>query len=265
MRYVVSVLAVLLAAVVSAQTGQAFDVVSIKPHNPALTYTASGAEGSEWTATNFSLVRLVAAAYPEYSDEGRIVGGEPWMRQTTFDVRAKGAEPIAYPAVHKMIERMLTERFRLRTHMESRPFDVYIARLTRPDGVPGEWLVPTAPECVEAREKRVARPSSCERLVRAREAEGGRRALTLLEQPMSSIFGVFRQVGGFDRPIVDRTGLTGLYDMSVRYEAANPLEAPAGGASLTTAAREQLGVRFDPGREMLDVLVIDSASRPEPD
>ena len=125
-------------------------------------------------ADNTPEFRYIRQHRKALSDGLRIVGGEPWMRQTTFDVRAKGAEPIAYPAVHKMIERMLTERFRLHTHMESRPFDVYIARLTRPDGVPGEWLVPTAPECVEAREKGLPRPSSCERLARAREAEGGR-------------------------------------------------------------------------------------------
>jgi uncharacterized protein (TIGR03435 family) len=265
MRYIVGALAVLLASVVAAQNApRAFEVVSVKPHNPAFNYTASGREGSEWTATNFSLLRLIAAAYPDYSDEGRIVRGEPWMREVTFDVRAKAAAPITYPAAYQMIARMLTDRFRLRTHVESRPFDVYIARLTRSDGLPGRWLVPTAPDCVDAREKGTPLPSSCERLVKAREAEGGRRPLTFLALPMPDIFKVFRQVG-FDRPIVDRTGLTGRYDVSVRYDAANPLEALTGVVSLMTAAREQLGVRFDSGREMLDVLVIDSATRPEPD
>ena len=266
MRYIVGALAVLLAPVVAAQNPpSAFEVVSIKAHNPKVEYTSSGIDGTEWTATNFSLVRLVAAAYSEYSDEGRIAGGEPWMRTTTFDIRGKGAQPLAYPSVYTMLRGMLANRFHLRTHVESRPFDVYVARLTRADGSPGPWLVPTAPECVEAREKRLARPSSCERLVKAREAEGGKRAFTLLELPVSGIFSVFRQVGGFDRPIVDRTGLIGLYDVSVRYDAADPLAVPTGGASLMTAALEQLGVRFDPGREMLDVLVIDSARMPEPD
>ena len=267
MRYLAGVLAVLIAPIVVAQNAAvpAFEVVSIKPHNPALNHTSSGLDGLEWTATNFSLLLLVRAAYPDHSDEGRIIAGEQWMRETTFDIRAKGAGLLAYPAVHGMIQRLLADRFRLRTHLESRSFDVYVARLTRSDGSPGPWLVPTAPECLEVRQKGVPPPSSCERLVKAREAEGGRRAFTLLALSLPDIFQVFRQVGGFDRPIVDRTGLTGRYDVSVRYEAANPLEAPAGGVSLATAAREQLGVRFDPGRETLDVLVIDSATRPEPD
>ena len=263
---VLVVLCIVTASLAAQQAAApAFDVVSIKPHNPALTFTSSNAEGSEWTATNFSLLLLVAAAYPEYGDEGRIIVGEAWMRQATFDIRAKDTEPVTYPAVQKKIAQMLTDRFRLRTHVESRLFDVYIARLTNTDGSPGPWLTPTAPDCVEAREKDLPRPASCERLVKARAAEGGGRALTFLALPMSGIFQVFRQVGGLDRPVVDRTGLTGLYDVSVRYEAANPLETPAGGVSLSTAAREQLGVRFDPGREMLEVLVIDAAERPTPD
>ena len=267
MRYLSGVLAGLIAPIVFAQNAAspAFEVVSIKPHNPALNYTSSGSDGVEWTATNFSLLLLIRAAYPDYSDERRIVADERWMRETTFDVRAKGVGVLAYPALHGMIQRLLADRFRLRTHLESRAFDVYVARLTRPDGTPGPWLVPTPTECVGAREKGVAAPSSCERLVKAREAEGGRRALTLLALSVPDIFQVFREVGGFDRPIVDRTGLTGRYDVSVRYDAANPLAVAPGGVSLLTAAREQLGVRFDPGRETLDVLVVDSATRPEPD
>ncbi len=46
------------------------------------------------------------------------------------------------------------------------------------------------------------------------------RALTLLALTMGDLFTVFRQVGGFDRPVVDRTGLVGLYDVSVPYQSA---------------------------------------------
>lgn len=125
--------------------------------------------------------------------------------------------------------------------------------------------MPTAPECLEVRERDVPPPPSCERLVKAREADGGRQAFTLLALSLPGIFQVFRQVGGFDRPIVDRTGLSGPYDVSVRYDAANSLDVPTGGVSLVTAARDQLGLRFDQGREMLEVIVIDSAERPTPD
>src|SRR4030095_14963760 len=145
MRYIAGALAVLIAPIVFAQAAAspAFEVVSIKPHNPAIDYTSSGMDGVEWTATNFSLLLLVRAAYPGYTDEGRIIAEEPWMRETRFEIRAKGTTPLAYPAVYGMLQRMLVDRFRLRTHVESRSFDVYVARLTSADGSPGQWLVPT--------------------------------------------------------------------------------------------------------------------------
>ena len=266
MRHVAGVLILLFAPSLLAQNSSpAFEVVSIKPHNPAIDYTSSGLDGLEWTATNFSLLQLAGAAYPGYAGEGRIIASEQWMRETTFEVRAKGTGPLFYPGVYTMLRTMLADRFRLRTHVEQRLFDIYIARLTRADGSPGQWLTPTSPDCLDARQKGLPQPPSCERLVKAREIEGGRRAFTLLALSLPDIFAVFRSVGGFDRPIVDRTGLTGLYDMSVRYDSASPLGVPPGGVSLPTAARDQLGVRFDPGREMLDVLVIDSAALPAPD
>jgi len=108
-------------------------------------------------------------------------------------------------------------------------------------------------------------PPSCEALARAREKDGGGPALTLPALSVASLFGIFRQLGAFDRPIVDRTGLTGRYDVSLRYDSANPLEVPPGGLSLLTAVREQLGIRFDAARELVEVLVIDGASLPEVD
>jgi uncharacterized protein (TIGR03435 family) len=72
-------------------------------------------------------------------------------------------------------------------------------------------------------------------------------------------------VGGFERPIVDRTGLEGLYDVSVQYQSANVLNVTGTGTSLAAAAEDQLGLKFESGRETLDVLVIDNASMPTPD
>lgn len=263
MRYLVGVLAVLLGAVLRAQNPSTdFETVSVKPHDPEIAFTASGIRGSEWIVTKMSLFQLVHVAYPEFDEPGRLVGGEPWTRETSFDIRAKGVERLSFPVVQTMIRRFLADRFRLRTHKEARPIDVFIARLVRSDGKLGPWLVPTAPDCVEAREKRVPLPTSCESLERARAADRGGPALTVSGVPVAEVFRLFRQLGGFDRPIVDRTGLSGRYDLSVRFDSANPLEVPTGGISFLTAVREQLGIRFDATRDMVEVLVIDDANLP---
>jgi uncharacterized protein (TIGR03435 family) len=162
-----------------------------------------------------------------------------------------------------MVRNLLVDRFALRTHIEQRQLDVYVARLA--DGKPGPWLMPTPPECVRQNLAGRPMPDRCDRIEKARAAAGGGRALTLRSLTMPTLFGVFREVGGFDRPIVDRTGLDGFYDVSVQYQSADPLTATAGGTTLVAAAKDQLGLRFERSRENLEVLVIDSVEQPTPD
>lgn len=77
------------------------------------------------------------------------------------------------------------------------------------------------------------------------------------------------------RPVIDRTGLTGTFDVNLRFR---PPEPPPGAAAaglplpafdpdlapIETAVQEQLGLRLQPIREPADVLVIDRLERPTP-
>jgi uncharacterized protein (TIGR03435 family) len=81
-------------------------------------------------------------------------------------------------------------------------------------------------------------------------------------------------VGGVGRMVVDRTGLPGYYDFNVTFAPDSPPAAPgapAGAApdgsapSLFTAMQEQLGLKLEPGRAPIQVLVIDRAERPTAD
>ena len=70
-----------------------------------------------------------------------------------------------------------------------------------------------------------------------------------------------------DRVVVDRTGLAGKFDWDLQWspEGLATAAAPAAGLSLFTALREQLGLKLEPTREPVDVLVIERAERPMPD
>ena len=65
------------------------------------------------------------------------------------------------------------------------------------------------------------------------------------------------------RPVVDRTGLTGRFDFTLNWapEGSTDTDAP----SIFTAVQEQLGLKLEPSRGPVDVLVVDSAERPTPD
>jgi uncharacterized protein (TIGR03435 family) len=70
-----------------------------------------------------------------------------------------------------------------------------------------------------------------------------------------------------ERVVVDRTALTGRFDWDLQWtqEPLTPDTARAPGLSLFTALREQLGLRLESQRGLVDVLVIDSVERPAPD
>jgi uncharacterized protein (TIGR03435 family) len=77
-------------------------------------------------------------------------------------------------------------------------------------------------------------------------------------------------VVGIDRPILDRTGLTGHFDLQLQFDYG-PFSGPGGrppsnieGLSFFTALQEQAGLKLEAAREVVDVLVIDSAEMPTP-
>lgn len=68
-----------------------------------------------------------------------------------------------------------------------------------------------------------------------------------------------------DRPLVDQTGLTGRYDFKLTYSYGDAPSADADTPpSMFTAIKEQLGLRFEPVRTSVDVIVIDHIEKPAP-
>ena len=71
------------------------------------------------------------------------------------------------------------------------------------------------------------------------------------------------------RPVLDRTGLTGTFDIDLRWDGAEtgakPESVAADATSIFTAVQEQLGLKLEPGRSAFDVVVIESVQRPTPD
>jgi uncharacterized protein (TIGR03435 family) len=65
--------------------------------------------------------------------------------------------------------------------------------------------------------------------------------------------------GAVDRPVVDKTGLTGIYDYKLEYSAPSP---DPRGPSIFVAVQEQLGLRLEPQITPIDILVIDHVEKP---
>ena len=268
MRHIPVLLMALLVtqhAVAQPPALPAFDVVSVKPSEGGSVAGIIRTPG-RWRATDVTLIRLIESAYPDYA-YGLIVDGPAWARNSRFTVDAATSTTATAADLQKMLARMLSDRFGLRTHVEKRSLDVYALKLAREDGRLGPNLVASAPECTAANQPRQALPASCERFrAPAFTAETRDSSLTSNADSISRIVRSLFLFGGSDRPIIDQTGLTGRYDMHLQYRGsfAPVTEADADGVTLFNALEEQLGLKLEGRRELLSVLVIDDARMPTP-
>jgi bla regulator protein BlaR1 len=275
----VAVIAPILAqsVPVSSAIESRFEVTSVKFNKSEALPFSLGVKGRTYTATNAPLRYLVAAAYGV--PVGRVLGGPPWVGTASIDMRSVGGErfdilaklpegttPRQAPA---MLRVLLAERFSLAAHPEVRDASIYALVLNRSDGRFGPRLKKADVDC-DAKPTEpadavtggaVPPPSLGERC--ASEIGGailgrGQRLSTLAR--MLSFF--------TERPVIDRTGLTGGFDFDVQSaELATPTSggaaADSGAAGMFTAVEEQLGLKLESTRGPLEFVVIDTVDHPK--
>jgi uncharacterized protein (TIGR03435 family) len=244
--------------VVAVVTGQepAFEAASVRPNRDGGRVQITFQPGGRLLATNVTVRQLVRNAWGVH--DLQLQGGPSWITRDTFDIIATAGRDVplgtddARPGrLQQMLQRLLVERFRVKVHSEQRVTDVYV--LVRTRGALGPNLRPSTSTCL-------ATPP-CRRYANATalQAEG----VTVRE--IASTLAL--RLG---RPIIDETGLVGLYDAELNFteESKAGLSAvagPAGAAAIVTALQEQLGLKLESRRERVDVTVIDAAERPAPD
>jgi len=236
-----------------------FEVASVKPAGPLV--PSGSLPPGLWRARSRHLVQLIGAAYPQYFFEGLVVGGPAWTRNARFDIDAR-MDPATTPAqLAQMISKLLAERFALRTHTEQRPVNVYVLKMSRADGQLGTQLKRSDPSCAEARTAGQPLPPQCQ----ATATSGFQSRAMQISDFVRVLVGM-----GIDRPVFDRTGLTGHFDLQLQYDHGPFSGAFAGrqssidGVSIFTALQEQAGLKLEATREVVDVLVIDYAEMPMP-
>lgn len=260
-------LAVVLATVlVRAASGQSpaetFEVASVKPNLSGAPGASSSTPPAGTIAiTNTQLKSLIVNSYRVRPFQ--VVGAPSWTETERFDILAKppaGATPDQLPA---MMRELLATRFGLRAHMKTSEQPIYALTRLRADGRLGPQLTQSAFTCTGAAPPvNAAGANPCRSLMSVTDA-GGR--IEFVGRPLSSILDTLGIVT--NRVVVDQTTLTGPMDLRLEW-SSDSFERPAGvGAppSIFTAVREQLGLRLESSRGQVEVLVIDSVSRPTPD
>ena len=257
-----------------------FEVASIKAYKPEgenirimVRFTPDGID-----ASGVSLQLLIRQAYGV--EDNQIIGISGWMDSEQYDVQAK-IDPSDIEALVKlpfaeankvrqrMLQALLADRFKLAIHHETRELPVYALVVAKggikmheaiagdtyskgfkgPDGKPGAGMMRMGPG-----------------------------ELTGQALPIGSLVSMLSQQTGHH--VVDKTGLTGKYDFTLKWtpnEGETPMfkgppGIPAGtatppvddtnGPSLFTALQEQLGLKLDSQKGPVEVVVIDHAEKP---
>jgi uncharacterized protein (TIGR03435 family) len=259
-----------------AGTGPTFEVVSVKVR----TERGGGPNTSSpdrYNRFNISLRGLMQDAYGLQSYQ--IAGGPEWVAGAVrFDVMAKASSVPTREQMRLMVQHMLRERFALRTHKESREMPIYVLRTARADGRLGAKLTRTLVDCaaLEADRNRKGEAASppplragerpvCRSLQTARPGASG---LTLHYQGSGIDSGEFAAWLSpyLGRTVIDRTGLSGDFDIDLAFSLGGNPGAPVDETvSIFAALPEQLGLKVDADRGPVEVLVIDSAEMPTPD
>jgi uncharacterized protein (TIGR03435 family) len=270
---------------VTAGAPPTFTVASIKPSPPPtggpMRMTAGPRGGGQWLAANVPLAFILMNAYPDFSRPGQIVGGPEWIHTQAFDVNAKADGNPPVDVIMAMVKQLLADRFKLKVHSEAREVDAYALVLARPDGRLGPNIKKAAVDCAaRAEEMKRARAAGAalqpptpptpgqrpECGMSSTESNGVRRVL-IGGNPIGAITMAIQSTVG--RQVVDRTGLTGAFDIDLEFSGAGQLttnaDQPNALPSVFTALQEQLGLKLESRKEKMDVLVIDSVEMPTPD
>lgn len=248
-----------------------FEVATIKPSPLGSGLTNFSMSATRFGAENATLKELIRLAYNINSDD-QLGKGPDWMSSEKFDIDAKIGDA-EVDAIKKlppdqrlnqcrlMVQSLLADRFNLKVSTASKELPV-LALVAAKDGL---------------KLTQASAPSGTPVLYGGSRGDLNARAVTM--KFFADFFLSGREDLG-DRVVIDATGLRGSFDFTLKWsrDEANPAlpssASQSGGAasapkdssepSLSTALREQLGLKLEPRKAVVEVLVIDHIERPSP-
>jgi uncharacterized protein (TIGR03435 family) len=227
-----------------------FEVATIRPvKNPDPSRTRDREEGRRFSAYSVTLRELIMMAYRV--DAREISGGPAWMATDEYDIEAVASEGVQVNEhLGEMLQKLLADRFQLTLHREQMTLSVYALTVAK-----GGSKLKAA--------ESGGRGASCEHM-----GVCSFRSVPLAHFVRWLAFVVL------DRPVVDKTGLTGTFDFNLKWTpdesqfSALGLHAPAAADNVNAppplfeAIEEQLGLKLEPEKMPSEVLVIDHVERP---
>jgi uncharacterized protein (TIGR03435 family) len=236
-----------------------FDVVAIHENKSPSDNMSIRWGGDAYVATNTTLTSLLMGAYGIRED---LISGLPgWANSVHFDVNAKVSDPDA-DALKKlsreqrqaMMVALLKDRFHIQAHVEVKTLPVYDLVIAKGGPKLKENTVSLAASTDPGKTPFNLRPGSF--MISGSQMTGIAIAVSTLATNLA--FHV-------ERNVIDKTGLTGRYDISLKWAPDvqdGKTDTSADAPDLFTALQEQLGLKLEPSKGPVDTLVIDHVEMP---
>ena len=183
----------------------------------------------------------------------QVTGGPAWVSTSRFQVDAR-TEPTTTPAqLQAMVRHMLAERFALKVHTDVAERPIYRMVMARRDGRLG-------PSIYRAEDAGCggSDPQPCDLVAWS----GGLMSAGMGLQQLAFALSNRSQTTGVDRPVVDHTGQAGMFGFTLTFSSFANEPSVFDDPSIFTALREQLGLKLEPARGRVEILVIDSVAPP---
>ena len=245
-----------------AAASPVFDVTTVKLNKSGASGSHSSFDNGRFSASNILLKNLIE--YQAYGiPEPRILGGPKWLNLERFDIEAKTDSSIADRLrtlgrdqrrllTQAMFQQFLADRFKLTVHWETRELPVYALVVAK-----------NGPSLHESKESDGNSGTS------AGNGQFTARNVTMAEIAKTLTQELSRELG---RVVIDKTGIAGRYDVALKWtpdtdtaSTNNGTDAsapPDSGPSIFTAIQEQLGLKLESTKGLVQVLVIDHLEMP---
>jgi uncharacterized protein (TIGR03435 family) len=223
-----------------------FEVASIHPHQgPLQRIMDFSSSGPRVRLEGYNLRALIMEAYDFRNYQVSMPAAVDEQQNTFYDIVAAAPDGTAptRDEFRRMLQTLLADRFQMKAHLEKRQMPVYALVV----GKGGPKLSPPSEaghglHGVNGRNQFV-------------EADS-----ITMDDLANDLWGDFIN----DRPVIDRTGLTGAYKLRIEATPEYRMSgnAQAGDLSIFTAVQEQLGLKLEPSTAAVDIVVVDSAQKP---
>jgi uncharacterized protein (TIGR03435 family) len=235
-----------LAAAQSADTPSAFeaaDIHSSAPTNPF--FSGFSTHHGRVELHGATMLDLISTAFKV--DREKVFGGPPWLDTDRFEVIAKADPATTQDAARPLLRALLADRFKLATHDEDRPMPVFVL-------LPGKK--------VALKESTGEGAPDCQR-----GGVDGYLTFTCHNMTIAGLAELLPQTapGYFNHPVVDKTGLKGAYDFTLKWTGRGGLGA--GGdpdrppVSLFDFFDKQMGIKVEPQTQNSPAVVIDHVNQ----